>query len=224
QKDFIKAWKKQATTLVLAYPPEKETLIPENIRSRLIRLSDNYLHFQLHYFDAPTGSISVPHLFRAAGDTGEFFFPITILHADFPGLRKAISEKYDTERVIDSIEAYFGDDFDEGIHLWGQRHDERWAWPDWALKFSIEYLIGQERFDLVDQLITRVDDEGQVSEEMVADMGMIDLARGEFERGLDRLKRAGEAGHPLYTGLASLKMEDDQGAIRELVETVTRNV
>ena len=224
QKDFIKAWKKQTTTLVLAYPPEKEGLIPENIRNRLIRLSDSYLHSHLVFFDAPTGSISVPHLFKAAGDTGEFFFPITILYSDFPGLRKTISEKYDAERVIDSIKAYFWDDFDEGVHLWGQYHDERRAEPDWVLRFSIRYLIGQERFDLVEELITRIDEEGQVSEGMLADIGIIDLARGKFGRGLDRLRRAGEFAEPLYAGLADLKMGDDQGAIRELVETVKRNV
>jgi hypothetical protein len=224
QKDFVKAWKKQATTLVLAYPPEKEGLVPENIRDRLIRLSDNYLHYQLHFFDAPSNSISIPHLFKAAGDSGEFFFPITILYADFPGLRRTISEKYNTEFVVDCIRAYFWEDFDEGIHLWGQYHDERWARPDWALSSSIQYLIGRKRFDLVEELITRIDEEGQVSEGMLADIGMIDLARGEFERGLDRLKRAGGEAKSLYAGLANLKTQGTQGVIRELVKTVKGKV
>jgi hypothetical protein len=220
QKDFIKAWKKQATTLVLAYPPDKESLIPEDIRNRLVRLSDNYLHFQLHHFDAPTNSISVPHLFRAAGDTGEFFFPITILYADFPGLRKRIAEKYNTDLVSDSIKAYFWDDFDEGVHLWGQYHDEYWAWPDWALRYSIHYLIAQERFDLIEELIARINEEGQISQDMLAEIGMIDLARGKFENGLDRLISPEATMNPLYVGLTYLKKGNNQGALRELVKTV----
>ena len=48
QSDFIKAWKKQATTLVLAYPEDKTALLPASIRERLQNGSDSYLHFQLH--------------------------------------------------------------------------------------------------------------------------------------------------------------------------------
>jgi tetratricopeptide (TPR) repeat protein len=221
QKDFIKAWKKQVTTLVLAYPPDKEALIPEDIRNRVLRLSDNYLHFQLHYFDAPTHSISVPHLLKAAGDTGEFFFPVTILYSDFPGLRETIATKYDPEFVSNSIKTYFWDDFDEGVHLWGQYHDERWAWPDWTLQYSMNYLIGQERFDLVEALITRIDEEGQVSEGMSAELGMINLAHGEFERGLDRLMLSERISNPLYVGLTYMKKGNIQGAIRALSKTLT---
>jgi hypothetical protein len=221
QKDFIKAWKKQATTLVLAYPPDKEPLIPADIHERLTRFSENYLHFQLHYFDAPANSISVPHLLKAAGDTGEFFFPVTILYVDFPGLRNTLIKQYDPERISQAIKTYFWNDFDEGVHLWGQYHDERWASSDWALQYSIEYLIGQQRFDLIDALITRIDEEGQVSEGMSADLGMIELARGTFERGVNRLIRAEKTLNPFYVGLASLKMGNLQGAIRELVKTLT---
>ncbi|MDY6855236.1 MAG: hypothetical protein SWO11_11120 [Thermodesulfobacteriota bacterium] len=222
QKDFIKAWKKQAATLALAYPPEKEPSIPRDIHKRLIRLSDDYLHFQLHYLDAPTDSLSMPHLMRAAGDTGEFFFPITILYDDFPGVRKTLEQRYNTQRIVDSIQAYFWDDFDEGIHDAGQYHNERWAQPDWALKYSILYLTAQGRFDMVKKLTERIDEEGQVSEEILVNMGMIDIAMGRFEHGLDRLHRAENAKNPLYTALAHLKMGKDQGAIRDLVKIVNR--
>ena len=137
QKDFLKAWKKQATTLVLAYPPEKESLIPDHIRRRLKKLSNGYLHYQLHYFDAPEGSKSIPHLLKATDDTGQFFFPLTILYNDFPGLRDAISEKYDSEDVIHSIKSYFKDNFDEGLHSAGQYHNESMTKPDQALEYSI---------------------------------------------------------------------------------------
>lgn len=222
QKDFIKSWKRQATTLVLAYPPEKENLIPKNIHDRLVRLSNNYLHFQLHFFDAPGRSISIPHLFKAAGDTGEFFFPVTILYSDFPGLRKMISKKYDEDFVVNSIKSYFWDDFDEGIHAAGQYHNERWAWPDWALKFSIQYLIGHKRFNLAEELISHIDEEGQISKDMLADIGLINLSMGKLKVGIDRLIMAKRKKRQLYAGLAYLKMGDKQGAIRELVKTVER--
>ena len=221
QEDFIKAWKKQATTLVLAYPPEKAHLIPVTIRSRLTNLSDNYLHFQLHYFDAPAASISVPHLFKAADESGDFFFPITILYADFPGLRQMISEKYDTERIINAIKAYFKENFDEGTHGAGQFHEARWARPDWAFEFSIQYLIGQKRFEVVEELVSQINEEGNVSEGILADVGLIDLARGNFAKGLDRLMMAEDAAEPFYVGLANLKMGNKQSAARELVKAIS---
>jgi hypothetical protein len=221
QEDFIKAWKKQATTLVLAYPPEKDNLIPANIRGRLKNLSDNYLHFQLHYFDAPTASISVPHLFKAADESGDFFFPITILYADFPGLRQMISEKYDTERIINAIKAYFKENFDEGTHGAGQFHEARWAQPDWAFEFSVQYLIGQKRFEVVEELVSQINEEGNVSEGILADVGLIDLARGNFAKGLDRLMMAEDATEPFYVGLVNLKMGNKQSAARELVKAIS---
>ena len=222
QKDFIKAWKKRTTTLVLAYPPDQESLIPEDIRQRLTRLSDKYLHFQLHFLDAPTGSISVPHLQKAAGETGEFFFPVTILYTDFPGLRERLTESYDVDSVGASIRTYFWDDFDEGVHLWGQYHDEQWAWPDWNLRYSIHYLSGQKRFDLVEELITHINEQGQISEDMLAEVGMIDLAYGEFDSGLDRLNALEDAMYPFYIGLTYLKTGNAQGAIRELAKAVSQ--
>jgi hypothetical protein len=221
QKDFVKAWKKQATTLVLAYPPEKEALVPEGIRARVARLSDSYLHFQLHYFDAPEGAVSVPHLLRAAGDKGELFFPVTILFSDFPGLRHAVSERYDPDAIAESISGYFGADFDEGAHLFGQYHDERWAWPDWALQFSVSYLIGQGRFDQLEELGKRIDAEGMLSDGSLAELGVVDLARGRLREGLDRLARADESDRSLYGALAEARTGDEQGSIRKLVEALS---
>jgi hypothetical protein len=221
QKDFVKAWKKQSTTLVLAYPPEKESLIPAQIRGRLKRLSDNYLHYQLHYFDAPENSISIPHLVKAAGDNGEFFFPLTILYNNFPGMRKQISRNYDSEIVASSIYTYFDDDFDEAIHKAGQYHDERQSESDWNLKYSIKYLIGLHRFDMVEELLTRIDEKGQISPEMQSQMGMIHLARGEFEAGIDQLITHNNKGNSFYAGLANLKIGNTQAAIRQLSEAVS---
>ncbi len=221
QKDFIKAWKKQSTTLVLAYPPEKESQIPDPIRARLKRLSDNYLHYQLHYVDAPENSVSIPHLVKAAGDNGEFFFPLTILYSNFPGLRKQISQNYDSELVAASIYTYFDDNFDEAIHQAGQQHDDRASESDWNLKYSIQYLIGLQQFDMVEELLTRIDEKGQISNAMQSQMGMIHLARGEFEPGIDQLIAHNNSGNSFYAGLANLKIENTQAAIRHLSEAVS---
>jgi tetratricopeptide (TPR) repeat protein len=221
QKDFVKAWKKQSTTLVLVYPPEKESLIPDQIRDRLKRLSDNYLHYQLHYFDAPENSISIPHLVKAAGDNGEFFFPLTILYSNFPGLRKQISQNYDSEVVASAIYTYFDDNFDEAIHQAGQYHNDRGSESDWNLKYSIQYLIGLQQFDMVEELLSRIDEKGQISSAMQSQMGMIRLARGEFEPGIDQLITHNNSGNSFYAGLANLKIGNTQAAIRQLSKAVS---
>lgn len=221
QKDFVKAWKKQLTTLVLAYPPQKESQIPHQIKERLKRFTDNYLHYQLHYFDAPQNTISIPHLLKAAGDSGEFFLPLTTLYSNFPGLRKQIAQGYDSELVASSIYSYFNDNFDEAIHLAGQYHYERESEPDWNLKYSIQYLIGLQKFDLVEKLLARIDERGQVSPEMQSELGMIHLARGEFEPGIDRLVTHANGDHAFYAGLANLKIGNTRAAVRQLSKSVS---
>ncbi len=221
QKDFVKAWKRQATTLVLAYPPDKESQIPDQIRRRLKRFSDNYLHFHLYYFDAPQDSISIPHLLKAAGDSGEFFFPLTILYSNFPGLRKSITENYDSEKLASSIYTYFDDNFDEGDHQAGQYHDYRGSDPDWNLKASIQYLIGLQEFDLVESLLTSIDEKGQISSEMQSYMGMIHLARGDFEQGIDQLIANNRTKNSLYAGLANLQIGNTPAAVRLFSKAVS---
>jgi hypothetical protein len=220
QEDFIKAWKKQATTLVLAYPAEKAGLLPEAIRTRLRRSSDNYLHFQLHYLDTHTDMPSIAHLEKAAGENGSFFFPLTILYTQFPSLRPSLNAEYDADTVSDSIMAYFGNNFDEGTHLAGHYNDEDAADPDWALKASVEYLIGQHRFAQIEQLLKRVDSQGQLSGQMQYYNGMLALSQGHYAQGLDRFNRAWGDGKDFYTALASLGMKDRPHALQGLVRTL----
>jgi hypothetical protein len=224
QKDFIKAWKKEATTLVLAYPPEKEGAIPPDIHARLTRLSDEYLHFQLHFLDVPAGSVSIPHLLKASGERGELFFPVTMLYSGFPGMRGYLAEKFDTAFVAEGIKNYFRNDFDEGLHLAGQHHDVDSARNDLPLKAGVEYLASHHLYDAVEDIIERIDTEGRLSKDMLGEAGVIDLARGELERGLNRLEESGKKTKALYAGLAQLKLGNEQGAIRELVKTVEREV
>jgi hypothetical protein len=220
QDDFIKAWKRQATTLVLAYPMEKAGLLPDAIRSRLRRGSDNYLHYHLHYLDPVAGAANISHLEQAAGDNATFFFPLTILYTRFPSMRASLDARYDVDEVSRTILAYFGSNFDEGAHLAGQRHDERWADPDWALKISVEYLIGQRHFDQAEELLARVDAQGRLSGQMQYYNAMLALSRGHFEEGLDRFNRAQGDGKSFYTALANLEMEDRPHAMQGLVQTL----
>lgn len=218
QEDFIKAWKRRATTMVLVYPPDKSQMIPEDIRTRLLRLSDNYLHFQFYYFDAPENDVSIPHLLKAAGDTGEFFLPVTILASDYPGLQTNVLKQYDPEFISSLISQYFGEDFDEGIHSWGQYHDQRRATHDWALTYGVEYLLIHKKFSTIEALINKINEEGQISSDMLMDIGIISFAGGKFRQGLDRLAEADNQDTSLYEGLARMKIRDSQGAVRKLVE------
>lgn len=218
QKDFIKSWKKQHTTLVLAYPPDKEQDIPLDIRGRLLRLSENYLHYHLHYLDRPKNSLSIPHLMKAAGDTGEFFFPVMVLYSQFPELRPMIREKFSSRQMANSIQAYFGSDFDEGVHGASQYHDDRSSTRDRDLKMSIRYLVDLGELALVEKVISRIDRHGQVSDDMIAELGMIDLSQGNLERGIDRLERAGQ--DAFYAALANLRMGNRQAGIRDLSRAI----
>jgi MFS family permease len=220
QEDFIKAWKKQATTLVLAYPGEKAALLPKDIRARLLHGSENYLHFQLHYLDTLNDAPSIAHLEKAAGDKGVFFFPLTILYTEFPSLRSALNANYDVDMITNAIMSYFGNNFDEGTHLAGQYNDEDSAMPDWALNISIRYLIGQRRFDQIEQLLARVDTQGELSGKMQYYNGMVALSQGRYAEGLDRFSRSNEEGQAFYAAFASLKMDDRPRALQGLVETL----
>jgi tetratricopeptide (TPR) repeat protein len=220
QEDFIKAWKKQATTLVLAYPGEKADLLPASIRARLQRGSDNYLHFQLHHLANSANWPKVAHLERAAGEDASFFFPLTILYTDYPSLRASMDARYDVDQIVDAIVSYFSHNFDEGTHLAGQYHNERWANPDWALQYGVEYLIGQHRFEEIERLLARVDAHGQLSGQMQYYSAILALSQGRYEEGLDSFGRARGDGKHFYAALASLQMGDRSHALHDLVETL----
>ncbi|MCK4248202.1 MAG: hypothetical protein KAX15_00325, partial [Candidatus Omnitrophica bacterium] len=85
QKDFIKTWKRTGAPLLLVYPREKEKLIPQNIRAKLMEADNNYLALWNYlYIKAATHSSPIPYLLLASGKTGEFFIPLVILYHDYP--------------------------------------------------------------------------------------------------------------------------------------------
>lgn len=73
----------------------------------------------------------------------------------------------------------------------------------------------------MEELLTRIDEEGQVSREMQTKMGMIQLARGEFEAGIDRLLAQGGTLNAFYAGLANLRIGNEQAAIRQFAKAVS---
>ncbi len=215
QKDFIKAWKRQAATLAVAYPPDQEKNIPKSLSDRLFALSNQYFHYQLHFFDTLSSGFSMAHLKRAAGEKGDFFFPVVTMYMDYSGLRDEITKQYPPQKIADDIYAFFARNFDEGAHLWGQYHNESWALTDWALRYGIAYLVAHQQYELVEKLITGIDEKGIVTDDMLEILGMIDLAHGRFKKGLDRLQRA-DVYSGFYMGLLHLQQDNIHEGVRQL--------
>lgn len=216
QKDFIKAWKKQATALAILYPASKESTIPDYLRKRLSTSSEQYLHYQLHHLDTTSSRYALAHLHKAAGNKNDFFLPVVTMYNEYPGLRDSISKKYDSKKIAEGIFSFFSKNFDEGTHLWGQYHEDEWASTDWALRYSISYLLAHKQYEAIENLITNIDQKGEVTSRMFGILGMIDLAHGRFNSGFDRLQRASSRDYSLYTGLLSLQNDNIGAAIRSL--------
>jgi hypothetical protein len=212
QNDFVKSWKRQASTLVLVYPDDKKENLPVSIRTRMQELSNNYLHFEAHFFDTLSSRMALGQLMKAAGSDGKFFHPIITMYNEYPGLRDSLNHRYDSSIVAQSIYNFFSRNYDEGTHLWGQINDEDYAYPDWALQYAVNYLIGTRQFAVAESLITGIGNKGQVSAEMVALNGMIDIATGRLVQGLDRIKQSESSDFTLYKGLADLKLKNQTEA------------
>lgn len=222
QSDFVKAWKKQATTIVLAYPSEKEGDIPVAIRTRMDKLTDKYLHYFLHFYDTDNVQSPLAHLKKAYDKENGFFYPTATMYKNYPFLRDSLEKEKVVEETSKAIYDYFSNDFDEGIHLSGQEHYEMWASEDWALEYGISYLLANQKYELIKQLISTIDKKGQISDDMISIVAMIDIALGNFEEGLDRFNRAKDYDHKLYTGLASQERKLHTDMVRDLAKVISR--
>ncbi len=221
QNDFVKSWKRQASTLVLAYPQDKKDALPVSIRERLLELSNNYLHFETHYFDTLSSHIALDHLMKAAGSDGKFFHPVVTMFNDYPGLRDSLSHRYNFSAVSQSICQFYSQNYDEGTHLWGQINNEDYAYPDRDFQYCVNYLIGNGQFAMAESLITEVGTRGKVSDEMVALRGMLDIAAGRLEQGLDRIKQGKRSEYALYKGLVNLKLNNPTEAAGNFADEYT---
>jgi len=220
QKDFIKSWKRQAATMVLVYPPDKGWSVPADIRERAEKMSDGYLHFQAHFFDTVDATVPYRHLLAAAGSKGDFFLPVVGLYLDYPGLRDSINRQYDPARISRRLHDFYSHDYDEGVNLWGQIHEEAWAMPDWVFDYGITYLIAEGQWSLAESLIVAIDSRGQISNEMISMLGMIDFMNKRYEQGLDRLHRGNVDGYALYAGMACLTQKNPKEAVHALLNEI----
>ena len=220
QKDFAKAWKKQGAPLALVYPPEKKGEIPPSIAAGIQRFSNRYIHYHLHYLDAPEGFISVSHLLEAAQPDGRYILPVTALYTSFPHVREHLDSLVNPDTVIAGIFRFFGSDFDEGVHLWGQYHDENAYYPDMALYYAVYYMTAHERYAGIERLLVRIDEMGQLTPGLIFRLGMIDLARGRLRSGMQRLARADLKGGDLYMGLVERKTHGGETAVNRFVSAL----
>ncbi len=216
QRDFVRAWKRQAATLVLVYPPEKARLLPADIRERCRKSTTEYLHYQIQFFDTLRPPQMIEHLKLAAGNKGEFFLPAATLYMDYPGLRDSVAAWFDSAVVADNIVRFFGRDYDEGVHLWGHIHYEEWALPDWDLRYGIRYCLAHGMYARAESLVTAIENKGTVSDLMIASAALSELARGNLRRGVAILDRCNIPDYDLYYGLACEKL----GKITEAVKSL----
>jgi MFS family permease len=220
QKEFIKAWKKEGATLILAYPPEKEDRIPAALRERLLRLSPLYLHFQLYAFEQAHDPEAVAHLERALDEKGEYFQPATVLCVRFPWLTREVLARTSAHNMKEAMKNYFWNDFDESVNSYASGDPEEDVPPDRTLQYGLQYLIGQREFDLLEELVTHIDAEGRISGRTLAKLAMVDLALGRIPKGFERLQRSEKYETAFYLGLIGLRTDRQQAAVRDLTKTV----
>jgi tetratricopeptide (TPR) repeat protein len=216
QRDFVRAWKRQAATLVLIYPPEAAGRLPVDIRERCRHTSNEYIHYQIQFFDTLQPPVTIAHLREAAGKNGAFFLPAATLYMDYPGLRDSAAHWFDSSVVAANIYTFFGHEYDEGVHLWGQIHYQEWAMPDWAFRYGIRYLLAHGMYAKADSLVTSIENKGTVSTIMRATTAVADFAQGNIKRGIENLERNNTVSYCLYRGLACEKLGKKAEALKYL--------
>ncbi|WP_028580475.1 C39 family peptidase [Desulfogranum japonicum] len=220
QEDFVKAWKKVNATLALVYPQGEASRVPASLRNKREKISDAYLHYHLHYLDSPDGFPSKEHLEIAQSLHPSFFLPYVALMEYFPKSLNKPQVQENEVKAINSITNFFAHGFDEGVHLWGQRHYEDYAESDQNFYASLTYLIYRNHLDDAKQVINQVEATGLISDETKGLRGMLDLANGNLPRGVERLESIYEPDLAIYQAAAQIAMEKSRAAVANLVRTV----
>lgn len=223
QKDFIRAWKKRISAMTLLYPPDEERQLPERIRSRLQRLSSKYLDYHLRFFDTEWSVYSKDRLRRAAGEDGELFFAVTELSRKVPALRPDLDARYDAHAVIARAMDFFGEDFDEAACFAGQQGCSNTPRTERTLSYALSYFSAHEAFEEMIDLISRIDENGQISSSRLSLAGMIDFSMGRTAQGLDRIKRAQNTYSSFYKGLVYLQHGHEQVAVQDMISPLNRS-
>jgi tetratricopeptide (TPR) repeat protein len=216
QRDFVRSWKRQASTLVLMYPPEAAGRLPADIRERCRHSSNEYIHYQIQFFDTLQPPVTIAHLREAAGKNGAFFLPAATLYMDYPGLRDSAAHWFDSSVVAANICNFFGHEYDEGVNLWGQIHYENWAMPDWAFRYGVRYLLAHGMYIKADSLVTTIENKGTVSTMMRATTSLANFAQGHITQGIENLERNSADNYNLYRGLAYEKLGKKAEALKYL--------
>lgn len=220
QKDFIKSWKKEDTTMVVVYPPERADRLPAALRKALAETGGQYLHYHLHALDAPAGYAGADHLLLATKGPPQFFLPLVTAYEEFPPLRALLPRTGAVEPAVNSIIDYFGTDFDEGMHLAGQRDDDDSITADKKLATALAFLIGTDHLDQAAQLIEKIGTAGGLSDETRAVRAMLDLARNDLDNGIPRLTQLSDSQLQFYLAQGFLRQGNVTSAIAGLVKTI----
>ncbi|PID74183.1 MAG: hypothetical protein CSB32_02095, partial [Desulfobacterales bacterium] len=89
------SWKKQNSTMIVAYPSNKQNEIPAEVVSQVKDRSQSYFQYHLHQLQRITGQANPKHLEAAASNQTAFFFPVADLFKNYPSYRSEILENDD---------------------------------------------------------------------------------------------------------------------------------
>lgn len=223
EEDFLKAWKKSFATLAVVYPESKASLLPESLLKKRENSDAAYLHFILHYFNGPDGFPGKESLEFAASQYPPFFVPQVILDKDFNLNADWTDKEEKKDDLVSAISNYFSRGFDEGVHLWGQKHYEDSVRHDKNFKMSLDFLARLQYLDQVKRLIHQVRTHGPVSSQVENLRAMLDIAQNNLEKGAQRLEAEAPSGdYAMYLALSKQALGKRENAVRPFVSTVRK--
>lgn len=220
QKDFVRSWKKEDTTMVIVYPPDKADKLPATVRTALAGSSGQYLQYHLHYLDSPEGYVSADHLMMAMDGSSQFFLPLVTAYQEYPSLRAGLQQTRNVEGAVSSIVNYFDTDFDEGTHLAGQINEYDYPQEDEKLESSLNFLVGTGHFEKASLLIEEIGSKGLLSDNTLETQAMLDISLGDFDRAIPRLTKLDDSQLHFYLAQSYLRQGNVAGAIAGLVKTI----
>ncbi len=220
QKDFVRSWKKEDTTMVIVYPPDKAGKLPATIRTALAGSSGQYLQYHLHYLDSPEGYAGAEHLMMAMGGSSQFFLPLVTAYQEYPSLRAGLVQTRNVEGAVSDIVNYFNTDFDEGLHLAGQVNDYDYPYEDEKLESSLDFLVGTGHLEKASSLIKEIGSKGLLSDKTLKTQAMLDISLGDFNNAIPRLTDLNNSQLYFYLAQSYLKQGNITSAIAGLVKTI----
>jgi hypothetical protein len=220
QKDFLKSWKKEHATMIVAYPKVQEHNIPPQLLTSLAERSDAFFHYHLHYLRPSGEHTSLYHLKYAAERSPSYFFPLMAMYEEFPSMRMTVHETFDIPSSTQVLVDYFSRDFDEGLHLAGQMHYDDQPWNDTDLKAALTFLIGTGQKKRARDLIEKIKESGLIADNTEETLAIVNLSLGEFDIALPQLEEYGDSQMYFYLAQGYLSMGNPRGAVSGLIETV----